>query len=57
MVYDSVSGLFLEKSNSMVSPYDFVNHKDNYYFGPMEYYYKENNSFILILMVESIPWK
>lgn len=45
MVYDSVSGLFLEKSNSMVSPYDFVNHKDNYYFGPMEYYYKENNSF------------
>ena len=45
MVYDLVSCLFLEKSNSMVSPYDFVNHKDNYYFGPMEYYYKENGSF------------
>lgn len=44
-IYDSISGKFLEKSSTMISPFDFSNNRENYYFGPLEYYYKKDGTF------------
>ena len=44
-ICDSISGKIIEKSSTMVSPYEFLNDRENYYFGPLEYYYKKDGVF------------
>ncbi len=45
MVYDPVVKSFIEKSRKLVSPYNFSEAHDYYYFGPMNYYERIDDKF------------
>lgn len=45
MVYDPVAQNFIEKSTALHSPYDFSEAGDYYYFGPMNYYERIEDTF------------
>ena len=44
-IYDSISDETLECVKTSMSPYLFDSVHDNYYFGPMQYYYRIENNF------------
>ncbi len=46
LIYDPVSDVFLEKSATLECPYDFNSLMDYYYFGPMNYFYRIEDTFI-----------
>lgn len=50
MVYDPITQNCIEKSASLKSPYDFTLNKDYYYFGPMNYYERINNTFYSLMI-------
>lgn len=50
MVYDPVAQNCIEKSASLKSPYDFNEPKDYYYFGPMNYYERINDTFYSLMI-------
>lgn len=45
LIFDPVANDVIESTTTAVCPYIFDNLHDNYYFGPMNYYYKEGNYF------------
>ncbi len=49
MIFDAIREQPLETVFKAECPYLFNGVKDNYYFGPMNYYFKENNVFISYL--------
>lgn len=48
LVYDPISNIFLEKSATLECPYDFNSTMDYYYFGPLNYFYRIDDTFIPI---------
>ena len=54
LVYDPISFDFIEKSVSFICPYDIYSNEEYYYFGPMNYYVKDGNSFRSLLSDEVI---
>lgn len=45
MVYEPVASSFIEISSTLISPYNFSSNEDYYYFGPMNYYKRVNDTF------------
>ena len=50
MVFDPVAKNFIEKSTTFCSPYDFSEAGDYYYFGPMNYYERIENTFYSMMI-------